>query len=836
MVCRENKARSAVMGVCKEVLAQQIGHREHDSFFQSTIHAQGHTYAGAQNPSREEYMAFLQGMRQQVIDNPSIPDESKYRVSHKQPGYVTRLDQEIERVRTGKDEHGRPLRPEQINGGKHFAAMQRMQPTLARAVASREAYLETYARTTGTSVGEARQRWETLNARDIDRSALERQKPEHLQDPKKAEPRPDLRDPKKSAIRLTDDWRDSLKVAGMNSQQQADLMADNRSRQTLEIMEQERLAKIRTLPSRKALRPEHEQKVISTQQADSMVRCDTCGQFGHEESACPNVKEFNTLSSAMAKHADAKRHHEQVAEQVLRYQVAKADSEATGKPIPDDVVNPSSDELREARRAERVAASAHRKARDEFDAKRGQVPVVSDAIAGMAYNRETGALRVTHHGYTKKNGEVKPPKDYMYRMSNEEYDEMLASPSVGEYLNKTVHAKGVTGDRYKYDNEQDAAEAAVERRCPSCGRWASMNTSHQCPVVEGSRSNAEEAAYRERTRVAREKAAREGLNTTVTAGTHARLQEVVRRARAVQADGTTLDYPNPADTLAARQTGRTARGPIIAKHHDATVTGMMHSWRDPKSGQAWTTMSQMKCSCGEKETCVHRERAGNLVAAANRSLRAHNVTPGSPVVRSSENDIAADAPERGGLRRINYDRIQKMRAENVAQLQRDWTRGRNQDATETISSGREFATMPTDAESGNRYAALQPSSYSSSGGQSVDVSRPNAYAAEQMEKSLSARSNGKRWVVLDNGDGSQRITAPPERLNAAGQMTQEDSRELGAMLGLSRTRSHATGVYIPDEPAWRHEMMERTAGEEPTIRGGRFMATNERTMYRPNPA
>lgn len=848
MVCRENKARSAIIGVNKILTARHNGGRvEHDSLYQSQLHANGHTYAGSPDPSPQTYMAWLQGARQQIIDDPTISDAEKFRQSQRQPGLVTRLDQEIQRVRTGVDEHGKPLTKAQRNGGKHFAAMQRMAPTIARATQARDKYLETYARTTGTSVEQARARWDSLNSRDIDRT--------RERDPETGElsesTRPDLR--QNTKISLTDNWRDSLKVAGMSSHEQADVMQDNRSRETLKIMEHERMAKVRTLPSRPSIRDEHRVPVITPEQARRTVQCDECGQFGHEGPACPNSSQLEKVRDTYQARLEARTELEKLENGQRDHALASLRARLNDEEPPGEYKGPTAEELKTAQSRVKRAERAYDKAWGEFEQARGPVPHVSEAVQGLAYNRDSGVLEVHRPDYeryrvdpqtgkraldadgkpTVKKEKVAGEK-YMYRMSNEEYDEMMASGSIGKYLGHTTGAKDDVNARYKFDNPTDAAEASVERRCPSCGQWASMTTSHQCPETAGSRSSTEEAHYRERQRVDREMRDLETLPLRADGGK--RTKDVMRQAHSVQPDGTTLRFASPQDTIATRSQGFVARAPFVASHHDARVSGKAYSWRDPRTGQAYTTLRDVTCSCGQRGSCPHIDRAGDLLAAANRSQRVANATPGSPVLRSAdagttkEATVAPDAPGRGGIRRMNYATIQKRRAENTAALQKDWRGGRSSTPENVVSAGREFAATPTYNDGAFRASAMQPQSWGE-GNDQVSVERPTQAAGMRMERNLSERS-GRDWVVRDNGDGTQTITAPTRRLDPQGHMTMEDRRELGSMLGM-RTRADAAGAYIPDEPAWRHEFLDRTAGQEPTIRGGRLFARDEREMYRP---
>jgi len=93
----------------------------------------------------------------------------------------------------------------------------------------------------------------------------------------------------------------------------------------------------------------------------------------------------------------------------------------------------------------------------------------SAAIAEMGYDREGGRIEIVMHSSSRV---------YAYRMNETEYENFVASTSLGAY-----YARNIRGNSdYQYASVEDAAEAAVHRRCATCGRWAAMS-SHDCPVT-----------------------------------------------------------------------------------------------------------------------------------------------------------------------------------------------------------------------------------------------------------------------------------------------------------------------------------------------------------------
>ncbi|MEV8544517.1 hypothetical protein [Streptomyces sp. NPDC051572] len=264
VVCRENKGRSAVMGYQKKLL-KQMGYHDYDDFeLQSGIHEFGHEYEGFPKPSREDQLTFLKGLKQQIENDPNINQADKYRDSHRQPGMITRIEQEIARLQSGKDENGQRLRKEQLMRGQDLAAMQRLGVLMARNQKAKNNYFDVYARSMGVSAPAARTRWREL----VRREASQRDN---------------------THISLKDNWRDRLSVAGFTSRHQADIGQSNVSREALRIMEEERRAKLASLPTRPAI--SSAQRIRVPEKPGGNVQCTgpgACGQFGHERNACPN--------------------------------------------------------------------------------------------------------------------------------------------------------------------------------------------------------------------------------------------------------------------------------------------------------------------------------------------------------------------------------------------------------------------------------------------------------------------------------------------------------------------------------------------------------------------
>lgn len=818
MVCRENKARSAFMGYEKHLLREMGYHDARDYEVQSSIHEYGHAYAGADNPSAEEYQAFLQGARQQIMNDPTISEADKFRISDKQPGIITRLDQEIARVKTGKDEHGRALRPEQINQGKHFASMKRLGVLMQRQQAAKANYLELYARTTGSSLAESKRRWDELSSRT-----------------------PEER--KNTRISLTDDWQERLNVAGLTSQQQADMGQSNVSRETMRLMESERQAKIRTLPSRPTVGGDSErQHFLKPNDPQVQVRCDGCGQFGHEQNPCPNQAEVDNVAGALAGYEEA------VTEAIRHRNAAEAKADLDrlekGNPVGVDlngdgqlwVVDPRTastsgtttsvsavpaDDPAAATLLRDIAASGDpaaaqdaandakeagvtlERAEDALADKRGPVPMVSAAVQDIGYNADAGVLEVTAHPYTRKRtGEVMPAKTYMYRMSPSEYDEMMGSGSPGKYASQNFFGAG-RNDNYKFENAAEEREARTMRQCPSCGQFASLTSAHQCPI-DGSMNSREEAAYRERLREARERSKLSGLPVTIADTTPRHRVEAI--SQAALSDGGQMRFPERGQMLMQRDRKQVALGGFTAQYLGERVTGRVYTWNEPGTGEALATSDTVSCTCGGPP-CRHTEKAVDLMTVTYGAKNAQGITPGGRRF-APEPFVSRDAPETLSDR-VPYAKIREQRQQAAATQQRVFA---------DYPGRRLYASLPVDAATGQ---PTRPPTSWGRGDQQVNLSQPEAVAS-RMRQNLH-EATGADWQVRTSRNGALRITASSKRTRS-GRMSDADQARLAQALDLPVGRTGPKGVHVPAETAWRSEFMDRSTGRAPTVLGARFVA------------
>lgn len=845
MVCRENKGRSAVMGILKRQMPPDADYRDHE--FQSAIHEHGHAFSGADDPSPQEQRDFLRGLRQQVINDPSISDAEKYRQSHKQPGVVTRLDQEIKRLETGRDENGRPLRPEQMNLGKHYQSMKHMSAIISRQQEAKREYHELYARSMGTSVETARNRYNALTSRPLEERENTR-------------------------ISLTDDWRDNLNASGISRKTQADIGQSNEARYALSVMESERQAHVKALPTRPAFEGENVKKTsyITPEEAAKQVKCDTCGQFGHEDSACPNEAEFNDLLEAEQKVLDAREQMEKQQDAAIAHLALKAnegdefgpesrytpeatkytnsdghetldhgeaiehqrqnggvislDSVAGGYHVGDggppaatvdewrermqvkaDQHDPAA--LKKAQKAYMQADIERDKAREAFESKRGPVPQVSSAITETKYNPGSGALVVTRPGYTRKtDGVTMPPKDYVYLMGREEYDAFQSSDSPGRFLSETTGRARAKGGNAGWtpQNEAEAKELMVERQCPTCGQFASMTSGHQCRVP-GGRQGEVDAATAERARAARERAKLDSLPVNIADTTKRTLVQShitgdIRHGR--------IAFPNPKGMAAARDNGGVGMGGFTAQYLGATVNGRAYTWKDPSTGEQVFTAGEVKCSSCSPGGCVHIDKATDMMANHYGSTRVSGVNPGNRVFRR-ETEQASDAADWRSVEE-SYQQIRDRRAQN---------------AERTIANARidpnlrQAAIYPRDAE-GN--PTRWPRTYAAPGGREVRVDDDGAATRSEVTAALQERT-GRKWITEPDGRGGFVITTPRwRRRGDDGSLAWQDRQVLRETLGVNAHGS-GKGYHVPADSSWRHETLSRIHGQKPSVHGARRM-------------
>ena len=106
------------------------------------------------------------------------------------------------------------------------------------------------------------------------------------------------------------------------------------------------------------------------------------------------------------------------------------------------------------------------------------------------------------------------------------------------------------------------------------------------------------------------------------------------------------------------------------------------------------------------------------------------------------------------------------------------------------------------------------------------VAAPESWGRDDAIKAIRTalrKRSGKAWSVT-GGRGTAygwiTISAPPARRGEYGSMTEEDSTELAALLGLDRV--HHQGQDVPASDAYRAEYVARAQGRTPDRYGTRY--------------
>ncbi|WP_280763547.1 hypothetical protein [Prescottella agglutinans] len=774
--------------------------------------------------STEEQIAFVKGLRQQIEDDPSISEREKYRISHDQPGLITRLDDEIKRLETGQytDRSGQnhDLTDQQRNSGAQLQAIQYLGTMVPRIQTAKNTYFELNARHTGRSIEQVQAEWNSIMAR-------------------KGEGRGGV------GISLRDNWRDDLAVAGMSAQAQADLGQSKRARDALREMEERRVAHLAQQPARPTIRPEH-RRVYARSGADGNVRCAQCGQFGHEQPACPNgdlvekrraiEEEYHAATNAL-KAASTQQvldsgqelvylkkedGTEVGGEEARRLLERDRDMFAQGNPITT---------VDEANAKLKAIANRDAEIQDEMSKRSGGS---SNWIQEVAYNDESGLMMVTTQPRQNKDGSISPSKTYPYRVSKAEAAQILASPEIGGAISRTVMRRGhgETNDEYHWENDADASAAQVQQKCPTCGRWASMTSSHRCPVPgsdavdEGMNDRAAQAMWRAEARTAR------AAGLEPPAKPMARTNLVRQRQYPLPGTGGIANVPPAQDVRAVVEDGKIASPSLSFRYPDATVTGQATIWRDESGIDVASPFKEaggngMRCTCS---TYARTGRCDHIASSLQTMASAYGVTytgdtglrPGVSLAnrrRERTSDTAFDAPK-APLERMNYSRLQKLRNQRQGDhVQGLFEKVRRGDPINTPS-----VKPPRDAE-GRRVAWPTTFERAGKGGANSDRTtdlNDTADVQYRLRAALFARTR-THYSVLRDRDGGMRITVPKARRGKDGTIPPVERQRLVDTLGIQAHQSRADGVYIPADTSWRHEMLSRAYGDNPPpIRAARY--------------
>lgn len=827
MVCRENKGRSACIGLVKAINRHMGEDAFHDAEVQSTQHEFKHGLEAMPPMSEKDQIAFWTNLRQTVVDLDWIPDEHKTRKSEGrggQPGLLTRIDQEINRLKTGKDEKGRTLKPEQLNTPADLGSIIRMGAILERIAPAKTNFLEMNARHRGISMQQATKEWNQLMSRTGNFSN----------------------------ISLLDDYRNSLSGVGITSRDQSDLGQSGRARDAMRIMEDRRLdavhgkmtdnGRVGGLEARAAIRQEHKMRsYIDPNSEHAKIRCEQCGQFGHLAATCTNgdivakragLDQQRTILASTIEAGKYRRmldrSDDEISEKLAKYYPGEYADVAAFRAVHEQRIgalldgNPemSDNEIRDAhRQLERQEAQLRRDLDD-----RGGTP---SWIKDVYYNPENGLLAVRPHPYQVKSGEWKTARPIMRRVSPENMQRMLNhEEGFGKAINELGMIRGPKIDNFGFENEDDYAESRVQRKCPTCGQFASLNVQHRCAVPGGpseqyqAREIAASSAYRELLRRTRNEGGNAPMPPMHRKSANFHVDNKAIRIRGV--DGNPIEgnivTARTGSVVEVADSGHIASPPVRANYPGAAVTGNVNVWEDLDGVRVLSPYgnaggSGLKCSCDtfrSNRDCIHVRGTTATLANRYQARNAFGSIPGGPAARAN---TAADAPI-GDQNRLSYSTIQSMRAQDNAEFAAMYearpSSGVHMAAPSAVPA-RDMDGVPI-AEP-TKWARNEDESARTGVPVDLDDTRAVIY---RVRKLLAGRPPRTSFSVSSDKDGGITVAIPRKHRGTGKEAYYK--RELATLLNMQTGEQSKDGFYIQPTSSARFSALDRAAGDPQRIR------------------
>lgn len=858
MVCRENKGRSAVMGAVK---AEQLAYGDafSDAEIQSLQHEIAHEVDALNNEpmTTEEQVDFWRRYRTVIERNPSISESKKYAKSQQRPGIVTRIDQEIARLESGNHESGEPLTGAQKNNMAQMYSSMRFSEEMQRREPAKAQYLEVYARHTGQSYDEAKARYKEVF------------------DEKPPTPGTWV---SKSHVGRT--YRPELEAAGIDAQTQMNLGTSGRNIHAMEVMEQERLdalAKAEKKPMANA-----DNLIASSQNpnsAQARKQCKTsgnkmgCGQFGHELPDCPNRKDVEELQRARA--------YRRGNDKVLKLRSRANDAENLSDDRirtkyraenPDEWRDKARSEFAEAQEsgrfavAEKQAAKLRRseeKAQEKLDAK---AQIFHDEVSDVYYNDQAGVLIVGRR--EDADGNAQP--NVIRRCDEGQAQDFVQSIRQKQSLNNALN-QHVGEDHNRFANTADMQAAETLTRCPSCGQWASMNTSHECPIAGGPSEEREQERVRARVQARQNRRIRERggdpENEAAMVGNGAYAPRLAFTSRSYDRPYTFTDkqnrpvtkllyrrYPDPKRNEVEKtvDNGDLALAPVQFSYNDGKVTGKLSVWREEVKDADGNIHSQkfmsrhntghedsgLKCDCDDyakNYNCRHMQASMQMMKKIHKAESANpNVVPGegSHTLGNRDGRIAPDMLVMDD-KPTDYNKLVELREnrlkKNIEEMRLN--RAEGEGATTLMVT----PTVDAEGKQVEPPAEWAPQSINDSGesrpqgGRSTattDLSNKSA-VTQRMRQMLNnmavtlpdgSTENIRPRVNSRDRPGGLSIGLPKTMDKSAPSVRAAAVQGIADRMGVPATSFRNGGMFIPDNRGSFAEHLDRAAGNAQTRR------------------
>ena len=829
MVCRENKSRSAIMGLTKLLQSKYGDDVYHDAEVQSLIHERRHELEGLKGdaPTTEEQLSMLDRMIQQIESNPDISDGDKYRPNRgraSRPGLITRLNEEKERIRTGKDEHGNPLTAAQKNDMAHMLSIMSMGRQAESIVPARKKILEMNARHRGMSMEDVEAEYKEI----INRPGAHNHN-----------------------SGVPGSLRDSMSMAGLSSTEQATISQAGRVRDALAEMEAKRVESIKNLPSRSTIGKEDEQYAFSSDGSHGKaIKCAQCGQFGHFAHSCPNEKKVEILTRT---EEGLKRIEEMESYWEAKSIVAEIGEDGqltTWHSIVDNVESTYGDKIVPQERLEQVRdglLATRQRTKEQLRQDNLEV-LVDEHIGYVGYNRETGVLTMT-------------PQDsgapvQVRRVSAQTYKDFEKAAWLTTF--SQAWDEVIESDTaHHFENPADEQAGLVQYRCPTCGQWASLNSSHQCPVPGGpTEQNLAEVMRRRRENA--------GMQVTINSEKGA---DWGRRYNHAIPDRTKDGQVHRVPFVVERAmkpgavAEKTANGTLVANYaiafQDGKVSGNITAWRDPNDPDrilmntgptnVVSSSASLRCDCDQyKHTgnCKHIRFAKTHIGRTFARTGEVTFTPaGTQPGMTVEGKVGADIDNIGP--RVDYSTLRTQRQEETTAL----VKRVQADRANPLAGQQLSYTRPTDAE-GNEVD--YPTSFQRTGvnrdgfntrvdGRTIDL-RDSKAVRDEMATALRSRTgrgaiapDGKKVgglrasVKMDKKTGGMWIDVTVGQKKKGFEYENFARREIAKTLGVPVRQFGPKGYYVGSDTASRAEALHRACRENPPINGPKtiYTATGE---------